>query len=91
MARRKPRAASPPTVVHMDQPCKNGQPYVAADGSCLRCGTDQGVSCPTELRAAPELVAHADNQRPTVWEPAQPFAMNPLPETGISIGGRDDL
>lgn len=26
-------------------PCKNGQPYVAADGSCLRCGADQGVAC----------------------------------------------
>lgn len=42
MARRKP-FVFPPTIIHMDQPCKSGQPYVAADGSCLRCGADQGV------------------------------------------------
>lgn len=28
-------------------PCKNGGRWVAADGSCLRCGADQGVSCPS--------------------------------------------
>jgi hypothetical protein len=44
MARRKP-FVFPPTIIHIDQPCKNGQPYVAADGSCLRCGADQGVAC----------------------------------------------
>lgn len=42
MNRRKP-IALPPIVIHEDQPCKNGQPYVAADGSCLRCGAAQGV------------------------------------------------
>lgn len=42
MARRKPTPL-PPLVIYMDQPCKSGQPYVAADGSCLRCGADQGV------------------------------------------------
>lgn len=42
MARRKP-VALPSTIIRWDQPCKNGQPYVAADGSCLRCGADQGV------------------------------------------------
>jgi hypothetical protein len=29
-----------------------------------------------ELRAAPELNPHADNQRPTVWEPAQTYLEN---------------
>lgn len=42
MPRRKP-IQFPPRVIYMDQPCKSGQPYVAADGSCLRCGADQGV------------------------------------------------
>ena len=42
MARRKP-IVLPALVIYMNQPCKNGQPYVAADGSCLRCGADQGV------------------------------------------------
>jgi len=40
--KRKPRVYHP-TIIYMDQPCKSGQPYVAADGSCLRCGADQGV------------------------------------------------
>lgn len=43
--RRKP-VALPKTVIDYSQPCKNGQPFVAADGSCLRCGADQGVACP---------------------------------------------
>jgi len=42
MASRKP-VALPKTVIDWCQPCKNGQPFVAADGSCLRCGADQGV------------------------------------------------
>lgn len=43
MARRK-QAALPPRVIHMNMPCKNGQRYVhPVDGSCLRCGADQGV------------------------------------------------
>lgn len=42
MSRRKP-VSLPKTAIHRDQPCKNGQPFVAADGSCLRCGADQGV------------------------------------------------
>jgi len=42
MARRKP-FQFPPRVIYMDYPCKSGQPFVAADGSCLRCGADQGV------------------------------------------------
>lgn len=42
MTRRKP-VNLPPIVIYMSQPCKSGQPYVAADGSCLRCGADQGV------------------------------------------------
>lgn len=33
----------PAIIIRADQPCKNGQPHVAADGSCLRCGADQGV------------------------------------------------
>lgn len=44
MGRRKPFVL-PALVIRKDQPCKNGQPYVAADGSCLRCGADQGVAC----------------------------------------------
>ena len=43
MTRRKPTPL-PPIVIDMSRPCKNGQPFVAADGSCLRCGADQGVS-----------------------------------------------
>lgn len=50
MARRKP-FVFPPSVIDMDQPCKNGQPFVAADGSCLRCGADQGVSCRDTVEA----------------------------------------
>lgn len=42
MSRRK-SVPLPPIVIHMDMPCKSGQPYVAADGACLRCGADQGV------------------------------------------------
>ena len=42
MSPRKSKAL-PPIVIHMNMPCKSGQPYVAADGSCLRCGADQGV------------------------------------------------
>ena len=42
MARRKP-VPLPPIVINMSRPCKNGQPYVADDGSCLRCGAAQGV------------------------------------------------
>lgn len=42
MPKRKP-VALPPIVIHTDQPCKSGQPYVAVDGSCLRCGADQGA------------------------------------------------
>lgn len=42
--------AGKPAYPHLDmsQPCKNGQPHVASDGSCLRCGTDQGVACPVD-------------------------------------------
>jgi hypothetical protein len=42
MSRRKP-IQFPPRVIYMNMPCKSGQPHVAADGSCLRCGADQGV------------------------------------------------
>lgn len=42
MARRKP-IPIPVIAIQWEQPCKNGQPLVAADGSCLRCGADQGV------------------------------------------------
>lgn len=42
MSRRKP-IKFPPRVIYVDQPCKSGQPLVATDGSCLRCGADQGV------------------------------------------------
>ena len=64
MARRKPKPL-PPRVIYMNMPCKSGQPYVAADGSCLRCGADQGVhgyACgdPTEaetLRTIAEITA----------------------------------
>ncbi len=42
MGKRKPVQLKP-LVIYMDHPCKSGQPYVAADGSCLRCGADQGV------------------------------------------------
>jgi len=49
MSRRKP-VTIPRERIDYSQPCKNGQPYVAADGSCLRCGADQGVAC----RAAPQ-------------------------------------
>jgi len=43
------RSGKPP-YPHLDfsQPCKNGQPFVRADGSCLRCGADQGVAGPKE-------------------------------------------
>lgn len=27
------------------QPCKDKQPEVAQDGSCLRCGASQGEAC----------------------------------------------
>lgn len=44
MARRKPKPL-PPIVIYVDQPCKNNQVYVhPVDGSCLRCGADQGVA-----------------------------------------------
>lgn len=42
VGKRKPMQLKP-LVIYMDMPCKSGQPYVAADGSCLRCGADQGV------------------------------------------------
>lgn len=42
MGRRKP-VQLPPIVIYTDMPCKSGQTFVAADGSCLRCGADQGV------------------------------------------------
>lgn len=42
MAKRKP-VQMPSIVIRSDMPCKNGQPFVAPDGSCLRCGADQGV------------------------------------------------
>lgn len=43
MSRRKP-VALPPIVIHVNMPCKSGQRYVhPVDGSCLRCGADQGV------------------------------------------------
>lgn len=42
MSRRKPYQF-PPRVIYTDMPCKSGQPFVAADGSCLRCGAGQGV------------------------------------------------
>lgn len=45
MTRRKPLTL-PQTIIDYSQPCKNGQPYVSPDGSCLRCGADQGVSGP---------------------------------------------
>lgn len=44
MSRRK-SAPESPAGIRADQPCKNGQPLVAPDGSCLRCGADQGVAC----------------------------------------------
>jgi hypothetical protein len=44
MARRK-QIPLPPIVIRTDMPCKGAQQYVAADGSCLRCGADQGVAC----------------------------------------------
>lgn len=51
MARRKPKPL-PPIVIYMDQPCKNNQAYVhPVDGSCLRCGADQGVACRDTIEA----------------------------------------
>ena len=44
----------------MTKPCKNGQPLVAADGSCLRCGADQGVrgyACPTKTSGSASVRA----------------------------------
>lgn len=63
MSPRKSKAL-PPIVIHMNMPCKSGQPYVAADGSCLRCGADQGVhgyACgDTMQKALQEAEAEAD-------------------------------
>lgn len=43
MTRRKSSPRTP-IVIHMNMPCKSGQRYVhPVDGSCLRCGADQGV------------------------------------------------
>lgn len=50
---RKRSGSSPYPHLDFSQPCKNGQPYVAGDGSCLRCGADQGVACPIEKAASP--------------------------------------
>jgi hypothetical protein len=32
-------------------PCKDGGRWVDADGSCLRCGADQGVECPMKPKS----------------------------------------
>ncbi len=32
-------------IVDGPPPCKNESPYVLPDGSCIRCGADQGMAC----------------------------------------------
>lgn len=64
MPKRKPLAL-PPNVINESEPCKNGQPYVAADGSCLRCGADQGEACRERARTTE---AESVPARPTIDE-----------------------
>jgi hypothetical protein len=32
-------------ILRQNEPCKNKSRECAVDGSCLRCGADQGVAC----------------------------------------------
>jgi hypothetical protein len=41
------------------QPCKGIQALVAADGSCLRCGCDQGEACPIPTPPERKMIADA--------------------------------
>lgn len=50
------------------QPCRSATNIVAADGSCLRCGADQGVACRDPLPkgygvATPDIRAAENEER----------------------------